>query len=169
MQAVSVRVTLRFLIAACLSIGMVSAGAEPSKWNAIGTLECTAGASLGLAGGGRQRARCSFNTEKLTANYTGRFERVDRLAGIPSGSNCGGPYWHQRAVASRDLSGRYQSGEAPQLEQHWAAPLCLGSPHSICLSATQVAAEKKLNFATMVLTFRFERYRPPVRAKKQSR
>ena len=98
MQAVSVRVTLRFLIAACLSIGMVSAGAEPSKWNAIGTLECTAGASLGLAGGGRQRARCSFNTEKLTANYTGRFERVDRLAGIPSGSNCGGPYWHQRAV-----------------------------------------------------------------------
>ena len=125
MQAVSVRVTLRFLIAACLSIGMVSAGAEPSKWNAIGTLECTAGASLGLAGGGRQRARCSFNTEKLTANYTGRFERVDRLAGIPSGSKLRWTVLASEGGPSRDLSGRYQSGEAPQLEQIGRLPCAL--------------------------------------------
>jgi hypothetical protein len=144
-------------IATVLCVPMAAPKAEPPELTPIGTLKCTAGASLGLTVGGRQRARCTFNAQTFTANYTGRFERSGRLAGIPSGSKL---EWTVLAESGsrRDLSGRYQ------LPEHGGSgALCLGSPYSICLRPDQRMTEWNRNLALAIFTLRLERHTGPIR------
>jgi hypothetical protein len=147
------------VLAAAVGALATPVAAEPAKWLEAGTLTCIRGPSIGLVRGGRQQARCIFEsaTTKPTDRYTGKMEREGHDVGIPSGGRF---FWAVMAQAvnlpAKALVGRYTDAtgqiafEGNDLAE---AALCSKRKSPVCLRplAREMQARQNLAFGTSVL------------------
>jgi hypothetical protein len=141
-----------------LAAGAASATAQ-ADLVAIGTLECTAGPSIGLAAGGRQHARCEFRAEKTAArtDYLGRLEKI-RGTLLPSGGRLSWTVLSKSDGSTRRLEGRYLASERREgTSQRKPYTLCSdATPDSICLQPVVGDGRRKRNHAPAISVFRLE-------------
>jgi hypothetical protein len=147
------------VIAAVLLNALIVPAAATQKWSRVGTLNCTAGPSIGLLMGSLQKARCVFRSTATgkAENYSGRMEREGLELGITPGTKM---LWAVLATTARlpakSLTGRYAGAaeESVLAGERVEHALCNAGKRSVCLQA--VGDEANGNLAPGISAVKLE-------------
>ena len=145
------------VIAAVLLNALIMPGAASQKWSRVGTLDCTAGPSIGLLMGSLQKSRCVFRPTAAgkAENYSGRMEREGLDLGITPGAKM---VWAVLATTpklpAKSLAGRYAGAtEEFVLEGGGAVhALCSAGKRSVCLQPAGDQASGNLAAGILAVT-----------------
>lgn len=126
------------IITTSLAFLPVFATAEQNLWSTVGTLECTAGPSIGPAMGARQQAQCVFRSSAADVGepYIGKMERTGPGTALTAGKSVWVVLSRMERLPPKSLVGRFSGpredimvGEAVEA----AAALCRGTQRAVCL------------------------------------